>query len=78
MSYSPADTIKDPEVYRELQRIGEEFNQILKLKITSQLPTKPRDGDVRIADGINWNPIGDGIKRPVWFDVVSHTWKSFT
>lgn len=47
------------------------------IDVSYAAPLKPRDGDWRIADGINWNPLGTGIKRPVWFDGVTNTWKAF-
>jgi len=39
-------------------------------------PLKPRDGDWRIADGVNWNPLGMG-KGPVWYDGATNSWKPF-
>lgn len=43
----------------ELKRISDEFNlqsDILRLSTTYVIPLKPRDGDIRLADGTAWNP----------------------
>jgi len=51
-------------VYRELQRISQEMNFIRDghLDVANVEPDKPRQGDVRYADGTNWNPgSGEGI-----------------
>ena len=48
----------------ELKRIGDVFlNQALfRLETTNVAPTRPRGGDLRYADGSNWNPgSGEGI-----------------
>lgn len=45
-------------VDREFERVEQavvEF-QSLRLVETNVEPTKPRLGDVRLADGVNWNP----------------------
>jgi hypothetical protein len=55
-------------VVTELKRLGNIiFNQsVMRLEETNTAPTKPRDGDIRYADGSNWNPgAGVGI---YWFD----------
>ena len=51
-------------VFSELNRLGSIlFNQsVLRLEQTNVAPTKPRDGDIRYADGTNWDPgSGAGI-----------------
>lgn len=30
-------------------------------------PAKPRDGDIRLADGVHWNPIAAGAPRFVGY-----------
>lgn len=30
------------------------------IDVTNVAPAKPREGDIRLADGINWNPLGTG------------------
>jgi len=77
VSYTPADVIKDPEVYRELQKISEEFNAIGQMRVFYREPLKPRDGFFCLCDGVQWNPVGNGIKQPVWFDADSSTWFTF-
>jgi len=55
-------------VVTELKRLGNIlFNQsVMRLEETNTAPPKPRDGDIRYADGTNWNPgAGAGI---YWFD----------
>jgi hypothetical protein len=47
------------------------------LDITTVAPKKPRDGDIRICDGVTWAPLGATIKKPVWFDGATNTWKQF-
>jgi hypothetical protein len=67
--YTPTELSKDPAVNRELQRIAQSFaNKGLKYKEVAVEPTKPRKGDSYVCDGTNWDPIGDGISQPVWFD----------
>lgn len=79
MRYRPADTLKDAEVYREFLRIS----QLLDRNITGAAavlhvaPVKPGDGDIAICDGVDWNPLGDGVKRPVWYDADTTSWKKF-
>lgn len=74
MSYTPTD-LKDPETSRELRRIAEEFNAIGKMRVFHREPEKAREGFFCICDGTDWNPLGDGIKRPVWFNGVA--WSKF-
>ena len=49
-------------VVTELKRLGNIiFNQsVMRLEETNTAPAKPRDGDIRYADGSNWNP-GAGV-----------------
>ena len=52
-------------LFDELNRLGDiVFNlDTFRLEPTNVAPTKPRDGDIRYADGTNWNPGsgGEGI-----------------
>ena len=51
-------------LYNELNRLGEIiFNlDTFRLEETNVAPTKARNGDIRYADGTNWNPgSGEGI-----------------
>jgi hypothetical protein len=65
--YQPGDPPSDPA---QLQRFLRE--ELLKLKAAYDAlaaghldksfapPTKPRDGDIRYADGVQWKPNGTG------------------
>ena len=44
---------------REFRRLAETLNlatDMLRLETTNVAPAKPRAGDIRLADGTNWNP----------------------
>lgn len=69
VSYSPDDPPDDP---KQLQRFMR--SELLKIKAAIDAlaaghldksyaaPSKPRDGDIRYADGTSWNPgSGQGI-----------------
>jgi len=79
MNYQPSRSITDITVLTEFQKISVLLQQIVaeKLSVLAVAPTKPRDGDVVICDGVNWNPLSDGIKRPIWFDQSTTSWKKF-
>lgn len=67
VSYAPEQIPDDPE---ELKRfLRSEFQKIQvaiqllaagHLDITTVAPVKPRDGDIRYAQGTSWNP-GSGV-----------------
>jgi len=67
--YEPGPLPTDSEdlgiyVVTELKRLGDVlFNQAtFRLERIHEAPQKPRGGDVRYADGSNWNPgSGEGI-----------------
>ena len=67
--YEPGPLPTDGEdlgiyVVTELKRLGDVlFNQAtFRLERIHEAPTRPRGGDVRYADGSNWNPgSGEGI-----------------
>ena len=70
-------------IYRELNRLSDAmFNvDIMRLEQTNVDPgteqgrrQKPRDGDIRYADGTNWNPNGNG-QGIYWFDGTN--WQPF-
>lgn len=78
MSYAgPQDQLKDPEVYREFQEVARGMAEMQRMPIVYRAPEKPRDGHFCITAGTTWNPLGDGIKRPVWFDEAAGVWKAF-
>jgi hypothetical protein len=49
-------------LFHELNRLSDVlFNlDIFRLEQTNVLPDKSRNGDIRYADGTNWNPGGTG------------------
>jgi len=49
-------------LFNELNKVGDIiFNlDTFRLEETNTVPTKSRDGDIRYADGVNWNPGGTG------------------
>lgn len=79
MSYQPTEKL-EPPIQREFQRVAQALNGIIHgiLQVFYTTPQKPRDGQIAIADGVHWNPIGDGIKRPVWYDASAGVWKIFS
>lgn len=77
MSYKPTDTLKDSEVFREFQQVASELQELRRMLVTFREPFKPRDGQFIIPDGVTWNPLGDGLKRPIWFDKDAGVWKAF-
>ena len=61
-------------VVTELKRLADiVLNQaIFRLERTHVAPTRPRGGDVRYADGSNWNPgSGEGI---YFFNETTSAW----
>lgn len=68
-SYQAGDPPSDPAglqkfLREELAKIAATFNALAAghLDKTYVAPTKPRDGDVRYADGTSWNPAsGAGV-----------------
>jgi len=48
--------------YRELQRVSQimEVIQNGHLDLSSTAPEKPQQGDIRYADGVNWDPLSIG------------------
>ena len=63
-------------LFNELNRLGDVvFNlDTFRLEETNVAPTKPRDGDVRYADGTNWNP-GSGRGIYAYFDDGTPAWE---
>lgn len=53
-----------PYLNRELKKLSDVVNNISEghMEVTNVVPTKPRAGDIRYADGTNWNPgSGEGL-----------------
>ena len=73
-----------PEDDKELQRYL--YNELTKISTaitalslghldkTTVLPTKPRDGDIRYADGVNWLPNGAGGVGIWYYKALTSTW----
>ncbi len=71
--FSPDTVPPDPKDMRrflttQLARISAAVNLLAAghIDLTSVSPGKPRNGDIRIADGVNWNP-GSG-EGPYWYN----------
>ena len=49
-------------LFHELNRLSDVlFNlDVMRVEETNVAPAKPRNGDIRYADGTNWNPGGTG------------------
>lgn len=77
--YHVSRVLIDPAAQEELQRVEQVLQQFdtKGLRVSHLDPAKPVDGQTQIADGINWNPLGDGVKEPVWYDSATLTWKRF-
>ena len=59
-------------LFSELNKLGDVvFNlDTFRLEPTFVVPSKPRDGDIRYADGTSWNPSGgEGI-----YAYFNNTW----
>lgn len=77
MEYTPLTTgIKDPEVAAEFRRLAEFLGPVYRLPVLYVAPVFPTDGDVVICDGASWNPLADGVKRPLWYDASVPAWKA--
>lgn len=81
ISYTPGEVPSDP---KDIQRyLRDEFAKISSsilalslghLDITNVVPTKPRDGDIRYADGVNWQPNGAGGIGIWYYKGSTTTW----
>lgn len=69
VSYTPEPAPQDAEELRKY--IENEFRKIAAalqrlqdghLDVTYVAPAKPREGDIRLCDGTQWNPLGTGQK----------------
>ena len=63
-------------LFNELNKGGDViFNLVtFRLEETNREPTKPRDGDIRYADGTNWNP-GSGRGIYAYIDDGTPAWE---
>ena len=71
--YRPAERTGNESVDRELLRLQQTLSDTKFRPLTTlyKEPEKPREGMTAICDGTEWDPLGDGIKQPVWFDGTS-------
>ena len=70
--YAPTEPPSDPSqiglyIKGELLKIGAVLQLLAAghLEKTTVAPVKPREGDLRLADGVNWKPNGTGAAG-VW------------
>jgi len=67
MRYNPIPSPSEYDssyLYGELRKLKEAIDQQADghLDQSNVAPSKPRDGDIRYADGTNWNPgTGEGV-----------------
>ena len=77
MRYEPEypSEITAEYLYRELLRIANAVNQPIQLEVTYVEPERPQDGEIRYADGDEWDPgIGRGF---YWFRATDRVWVPF-
>lgn len=70
MTYRPSSVIQDKVVLDEFQRLAAVLNRLGAERIDFRYvpPERPRLGDIAICDGVEWDPLGDGIPQPIWYD----------
>lgn len=78
-SPNPAPVIPEelPDyLFNELNRLSDILFNIdtFRLEETNVAPDKPRDGDIRYADGTNWNP-GSGRGIYAYIDDGTPSWE---
>lgn len=67
MRYNPIPSPEEynsPYLYNELRKLKESIDQIVDghMEQSNVAPSRPRDGDIRYADGTNWDPgSGEGV-----------------
>ena len=66
--YTPAPPTQDEDlsryVYNELNKVAASIRALAEghLEVSYAAPVKPREGDIRLADGTTWNPgSGKGV-----------------
>ena len=74
MSYTVTYNGDDFLLLEELRRIQEAFAFLSKSSLPTiyEEPEKPREGDMAIADGTEWDPVGTGTPTPVIY--LNGTW----
>lgn len=76
--YTPGQVPTDADEFQrffssELLKISSALNALTAghLDMTTVAPTKPREGDLRFADGNNWNP-GSGKGAYIYYTAAWH------
>lgn len=80
MIYNPHNILQDPAALEELQRVAQAIEWLQSNPALPQRKAeypRPFDGQMAVADGVNWDPLGDGVKRPVWYDKATGQWFNF-
>jgi hypothetical protein len=79
--YAPAPMPNDPNelpryLTNEFQNLQTAINLMAAghIDVTNVAPAKPREGDIRLCDGTNWNPVAlgkrfVGYRGGVWVDL---------
>jgi hypothetical protein len=72
--YVPGPVPTDPKalsryLYEELQKLQRVVAQLAAghIDMTYVEPAKPREGDIRLADGVEWDPVAAGAPRFVGY-----------
>jgi hypothetical protein len=60
----------DPKNRDELQRVSAAFTKLEQNIVpnAAREPERPRSGMLLLCDGVNWDPLGNGISQPVIYD----------
>jgi hypothetical protein len=76
--YAPANVPDDADQFRryieeELRKIAAAISLLAAghLDKTTSAPAKPREGDIRLADGVGWNP-GSGAGVYAYYNGAWH------
>lgn len=77
VDYTQTEKPKDVIVDRELQRIDDAMKAPFAFVVLHRPPKRLFDGLSCICDGVDWDPMLDGIKRPIWYDAGGPAWKAF-
>jgi hypothetical protein len=76
MAYVQQQVFSIEDVNRELQRISDAIETFeadgVRLYSSNIEPDKPREGDIRFADGVNWNA-GSGIGPYIYYESRWHS-----
>jgi hypothetical protein len=78
--YRPSENVSNEAAQREFQRISAVFARLAQglIRRLYVAPAKPQDGETAICDGTSWDPLGDGLSQPVWYDGEAGIWKALS